>query len=584
MYNILILVLTLMLAACGSSVSAVDTQKQNNTIEQAMVVTANPHASKAGLDILKAGGSAVDAAIAIQAVLSLVEPQSSGLGGGGFMTYFDNKSKQLSIYDGRETAPSKATQDMFLNDAGAPLKFLNAKHSGLSIGVPGIVSMFELAHDDHGELDWGVHFDHAKALALNGFAISPRLHRFITRFGKWLPNSEEQGPTDAYHYFHDEQGNAHAAGTLLVNKPYAETLESIAKNPSHFYRDDIAQEIVNQVAQPPRKGSLSLDDIVNYEAKKRTALCVSYRENLVCGPQPASSWVSVAEILGLLKHAPKFSDKGASDPVNWALFAEAQRLAYADRDQYIADDDFVAVPIEGLLNDDYLKNRAALISSSQAQASVNPGEPWNYQQQDSKVSSTGVDATLDIAGTTHFVVVDKNGNVVSMTSSVESVFGSGRMAGGMFLNNQLTDFSFKAKDAKGKLIANRVQANKRPRSSMSPTIILDEKGDFLMATGSPGGSSIIAYNAKTIVGVLDWGLTPQQAIELPNMVARRGKVRIEKSRASDDIINGLRAFGHNVQESAGENSGLSMVLRHSNGRLEGGVDPRREGTIEVINY
>lgn len=585
MNKIIVLFISIFLCACGSSATEIrpDVSKVKLT-RQAMVVTANPHATKAGIEILKMGGSAVDAAIAIEAVLSLVEPQSSGLGGGGFMTYFDNTAKQMTVYDGRETAPSKATADMFLDGVGKPLTFLNAKHSGVSIGVPGIISMFELAHDDHGELDWGVHFDRAKELAVNGFDVSPRLHGFITRFGKRLPSSTEQGPTDAYDYFHDAQGQPLEVGALLVNKPYARTLESIAKNPSHFYGGDIAQQIISQVSQSPRQGNLSLDDIEKYEAKKRSALCMTYRKRLVCGPQPASSWVSVGEILGLLERAPEFSDKGKDDPINWALFAEAQRLAYADRDRYIADDDFVGVPVDGLLNDDYLSKRASLISKSQAQKEVEPGEPWRYQAQLSDSASAGVDATLDVAGTTHFVVVDKDGNVVSMTASVESVFGSGRMAGGMFLNNQLTDFSFKAVDSEGKLIANRVEPNKRPRSSMSPTIILDESGDFLMATGSPGGSSIIAYNAKTIIGVLDWGLSPQQAIDLPNVVARKGRVRVEKSRASDELIDGLRDYGYDVKESAGENSGFSLIMRHPDGRLEGGVDPRREGTIETLSF
>ena len=292
----------------------------------------------------------------------------------------------------------------------------------------------------------------------------------------------------------------------------------------------------------------------------------------------------MAQILGLLHYGPQFSKAGASDPTNWALFAEAQRLAYADRDRYVADDKIVAVPTSGMLNDDYLKNRAALISNIKAKPIVEHGDPWQFEGFDKSALLYGEDATLDIAGTSHFVVVDNRGNVVSMTSSVESVFGSGRMAGGMFLNNQLTDFSFLAKDKDGKLIANRVQPNKRPRSSMSPTIVLDNEGDFLMATGSPGGSSIIAYNAKTIIGVLDWGLTPQQAIELPNMVARKGKVRIEKSRANQALIDGLKTYGHNVHESAGENSGFSMVYRHSNGLLEGGVDTRREGTIGTIEH
>ena len=586
MKKIIVTLASSLLCACSASVAEKPSEQSPElkklATNQAMVVTANPHATQAGLDVLKAGGSAVDAAMAIQAVLSLVEPQSSGLGGGGFMTYFDATSKALSIYDGRETAPSKAHADMFLDDQQQRLPFLKAKHSGLSIGVPGVVSMFELAHADHGQLTWGTQFQHAKSLAVNGFKVSPRLNSLISRFGKFLPKSIDQGPVDAFHYLHNDQGQPLPVGTVIKNQAYADTLDIIADSPRAFYQGVVAQQIVDQVAQAPRQGSLSLEDIRAHKAQKRTALCIDYRENSVCGPQAPSSWVTVGQILGLLTYAPSFSSDGADDPLNWSLFAEAQRLAYVDRDRFVADDNFVEVPNSGMLNTRYLKERAALISNKQASPSVSAGEPWKYNTNDKTADAFGTDATLDIAGTTHFVVVDQQGNVVSMTSSVESVFGSGRMAGGMFLNNQLTDFSFNAKDKQGRLIANRVEPSKRPRSSMSPTIVLDKNGDFLMATGSPGGSSIIAYNAKTIVGVLDWGLSPQQAVDLPNMVARRGKVRIEKSRASQSLIDGLKAYGHNVHESAGENSGFSMVLRKANGELVGGVDTRREGTIGVI--
>ena len=583
MNKVVTLVLIAFLTACSSATPQTSASAVNTSIsDQAMVVTANPHASKAGLEILQAGGSAVDAAIAIEAVLSLVEPQSSGLGGGGFMTYFDSKTKQVVTYDGREAAPSKAHENMFLDSSGERLGFIQAKHSGLSIGVPGMIAMLEMAHLEHGKLAWGRHFDYAKRLAVEGFEVSPRLNSSIARFSERFPKTSEEGPSDAFDYFHDEQGQPLAIGTKLRNPDYANTLSLVAKSPKNFYQGEIANQILEQVSKTPRQGSLSLNDIASYRAQKRQALCVDYRKTKACGPQPASSWVTVGEILGLLEHGPSFSDKGADDPNNWAIFAEAQRLAYADRDRYIADDNFIEVPLDGLLSDEYLQQRAKLISKDKAADVVIAGEPWKYQRRSH--TQQGKDATLDVAGTTHFVVVDKDGNVVSLTASVESIFGSTRMAGGMFLNNQLTDFSFKAKDDNGDLIANRVGPNKRPRSSMSPTIMLDSNGDFLMATGSPGGSSIIAYNAKTIVGVVDWGLSPQQAIELPNMVARGERVRIEQSRADGHIIEGLRDYGYAVKESAGENSGLSMVLKHPDGKLEGGVDPRREGTIETINF
>ncbi len=546
-----------------------------------MVVTANPHASKAGADVLRAGGSAVDAAIAIEAVLSLVEPQSSGLAGGGYMVYFDNASNQVSVYDGRETAPKNVSETMFLNQEGKSIGFLNAKNSGLSSGVPGMVAMLELAHKDHGKLPWGAHFDSAKKLASEGFAVSKRLHGMIARFGKYIPSSLDQGPVDAHNYFFDDEGEPIAIGSILKNPDYADALELIAEDPRAFYQGEIAKKIVEQTSHAPRAGSLTLEDLAKYKALKRTALCSSYKTKTLCGPPPSSSWVAVAEIMGLLEHAPKFSEQGSSDAKNWSIFAEAQRLAYADRDQYVADNEFVEVPLEGLLNQTYLQQRAKLINPSKAIESVSAGDPWQFN--DASKVAYGADATNDVAGTTHFVVVDGDGNVVSLTASVESIFGSTRMAAGMFLNNQLTDFSFKPADQSGKSIANKVEANKRPRSSMSPTIVLDENGEFLMATGSPGGNSIIAYTTKTLVGVLDWGLSPQQAVELPNMVARNNRLRIEKDRAAPELIDALRATGFQVKESAGENSGLSVVYRHADGRLEGGVDSRREGVIELVN-
>jgi len=547
-----------------------------------MVVTANPHATKAGADILRAGGSAVDAAIAIEAVLSLVEPQSSGLGGGGFMVHFNNADNTLDVYDGRETAPANATESMFLRDDGKSIGFLNAKNSGLSTGVPGMVSMLALAHKDHGKLPWGPHFDRAKQLASDGFEVSPRLQGMISRFGKYIPSTPEEGPVDAHNYFFKENGEPLAVGDRLTNADYAETLSIIASDPKAFYRGEIAKKIVEQTSKSPRAGSLGLEDLKNYRAQKRQAVCAPFDDKVLCGPPPSSSWVAVAQIMGLLEYAPEFSDKGADDSKNWAIFAEAQRLAYVDRDQYVADNLFADVPLNGLLNSDYLKSRAKLINGQNPIVEVVPGDPWAHEAK-AKVAY-GVDGTDDRPGTTHFVVVDGDGNVVSLTASVESIFGTTRMAGGMFLNNQLTDFSFKPVDDSGKAVANKVAPNKRPRSSMSPTIVLDQNGEFLMATGSPGGNSIIAYTVKTLIGVLQWGLDPQQAVDLPNMVARRGKVRIEKSRASSELVDGLRNFGYEVNESAGENSGLSVVFRHPDGRLEGGVDPRREGVIEVVTF
>lgn len=572
-----------LLTACTSAQQTNDNLDVSSTVslaDGAMVVTANPHASKAGAQVLRAGGSAVDAAIAIEAVLSLVEPQSSGLGGGAFMVHFDNKTNKLAVYDGREIAPKSATPEMFLTDAGERMPYFDAKHSGISSGVPGMISMLKLAHQDHGKITWGTHFDYAKRLASQGFEISPRLHGMLKRMRKYLPKTLEEGPIDAYKYFYDEAGEPLPAGHLLKNPQYAAALDLISADPDAFYNGPLAEEIVAVTNKAPRASGMSLEDINSFEAVRRSALCSPYKGLQVCGPPPPSSWLAVAMILGILESGPAFSEGGADDPKNWSLFGEAQRLAYADRDHYVADADVVLVPVKGLLHQDYLALRAAELSSDSAKPKVVHGDPWSFV--DDLPISRGADATNDVAGTSHFVVVDHEGDVVSLTASVESIFGSSRMVGGMFLNNQLTDFSFQPKDALGKDIANAVAPGKRPRSSMSPTIVLDQNGEFVMATGSPGGNSIIAYTAKTLVGVLDWGLSAQQAVELPNMVARGDKVRIESEFASQELIDGLRAYGFQVKESAGENSGLSVVLRKANGELEGGVDPRREGIIEIV--
>lgn len=574
-----VFLLCVLLCAC-SSTEVIEPTKVSKERSPAMVVTANPLASQAGIDVLAAGGSAVDAAVAIEAVLSLVEPQSSGLAGGGFMMHFDNATKTLVAYDGRETAPASAQADRFLEN-GEKMSYLNAKHSGLSSGVPGAVAMLNMAHQDHGKLAWSDLFDAAKTHAKDGFKVSPRLHGMIQRFGKYLPKEPSEGPVEAWQYFHDEQGQPLAVGTLLKNPAYAESLDLIAADPINFYSGKLAQEIVDEIAIAPRAGDMTLQDLVDYQPVRRTALCSPYRGMQVCGPPPPSSWLAVGMIMSMIEKAPASSMQGAADPANWALFGEAQRLAYADRDRYVGDADQVIVPVAGLLNQNYLAQRASEISRSKAQLSVKHGDPWAFNN--TVPGSAGVDATEDVAGTTHFVVVDHDGDVVSMTASVESIFGSARMVGGMFLNNQLTDFSFFPVDDAGEPIANAVAPGKRPRSSMSPTIVLDKNGEFKMATGSPGGNSIIAYTAKTMMGVFEWGLTPQQAVSLPNLVARGDTVRIEKDRASPDLVQGLRDYGFQVKESAGENSGLSVVLRQSDGSLLGGVDPRREGTIEVLD-
>ena len=531
----------------------------------AMIAAANPLAVDAGLRVLREGGSAVDAAIAVQAVLGLVEPQSSGIGGGAFMLHYDAESGDVVSYDGREVAPAGASPDMFLGADGKPLRFWDAVQSGRSIGVPGVVAMLELAHRDHGRLPWRAGWQPAIELAREGFAVPRRLAGFLGA------ETLQRFAPDAQRYFTRPDGRPHALGDRIVNDAYANTLERIAAEGARgFYEGPLAQEIVAAAARAPLPGTLSLDDLRRYRAHRLEPVCRSYRVHLVCGMRPPSSGgVAVLEVLGILEQRPL-----ATAPLDrWHEFIEAQRLAYADRDAYVADDRFVGVPLDGLLDRDYLRGRAALIDPTRAAEKVTPGQPPG-------VPPRGVDASGGSTGTSHFVIVDARGNVVSMTTSVESVFGSQRMAGGFFLNNQLTDFSFRSVDDAGRAIANAPAAGKKPRSSMSPTLVFDD-GRFRLAVGSPGGNGIIAYVSKVLVGVLDWQLTPQQAIELPNVIAR-GNVVFEVARMDQGIADGLRARGHALRESRNEVSGLHAVMLQPDGRLAGAADPRRDGVARAL--
>ena len=534
-----------------------------------MVAAANPHAVEAGLAALNAGGNAVDAAIAIEAVLGLVEPQSSGLGGGAFMLYLDGATGEITVYDGRETAPASATPERFLDADGTPLSFVEAWTSGRAVGVPGVVAMLAMAHADHGARPWAENFDPAITLAEDGFAISPRLHGLIVQASNpVLPFSTRP---DTRAYFYTEAGEPLPVGHVRDNPAYAETLRAIAADWRNFYTGEIAAGIVEAVNSDARPGGMTLDDIAAYEPIRREAICRLYRVWRVCGaPPPASGGVTVNEILALLEPY----DMAATGPgtvEGWRRFIEASRLAYADRDAYIGDPDFAGIPVAGLLDSGYLSERATLIHRDTAIPAVTAGTPPG-------VIAPGVDATAEPGGTTHFVIVDAEGNVVSMTATVESLFGNQRMVGGFLLNNQLTDFSFTAMGEDGRPAPNAVAAGKRPRSSMSPTIVLDRDGDFYLATGSPGGSSIIAYVAKSLVGMLDWGLSPQQAISLPNVVARGDVVRIEDS-FPPEMVEALEALGFTLDANRSENSGLHAVRVQPDGTLTGGADPRREGIV-----
>ena len=579
----LFLLFTFIIIGCSENTTDTNNAVTEETTPKpvGMVVTANPLATEAGLEILRAGGSATDAAVSVLATLSLVEPQSSGLGGGGFMVHYDADTKNLDYYNGRERAPMGATKELFFDENSEKLSSRKAKNSGLSIGAPGAVAVLSMAYKDHGKLPWKDLFNPASKHALNGFAVSPRMHNSIVTYGDNFYKDPADGPTELYEYFHLEDGSPLPVGHILKNPEYVKTLEVVANNADDFYRGEIAESIAAAAQQMPNGGTLSVKDIEDYYPVKRDAYCSTYRNTTLCGSALPSSWVSVSMVMSILNEAPQFSPEGADDPANWTLLAEALRITYADNNQFIADDEFVDVPIKGLMSEAYIKDRAKLISREGANNNIVAGNPWAYQDQQASLQY-GKDATLDDVGTTHFVIVDAEGNAVSMTATIEGYFGSLRMAGGMILNNQLTDFSFDYEDADGNPIANAVAPGKRPRSSMSPTIVLDENNDFLMAVGSPGGRNIISYVAKTVVGIMSWGLNPQEAINLPNMVARTEQVRIERNRAKPEIIQALRDFGYDVFESEGEISGLSAVLKIDDGTLQGGADPRREGTVGIL--
>lgn len=535
--------------------------------EAAMVAAAHPLAVEAGLEALRQGGDAVDAAIAVQMVLGLVEPQSSGIAGGAFMVRYDAQTGAVTVYDGRETAPAAVTEDYWLDENGEPLAYLDAWQSGQSTGAPGAVAMLAMAHEEHGRLDWAAGFDAGIALAEEGFPLSGRTSSMAARVAQ-ISQLSRQEP--ARSYFYDEAGNAHPEGFIRTNPGYAETLRAVAADWRNFYTGEIAAQIVETASNDPRGGLLTMQDLEGYEPIRREAICVPYRVYRVCSaPPPSSGAVAVGAILTLLEGF-EMSAFGPDTVEGWHLFIEASRLAYADRDQYVGDPGFADVPVEGLLDHGYLTERRRLISIDAAIPAISHGTPPGAPE-------VIADTTPDVPGTTHYSIRDTFGNVVSMTTTVESVFGNNRMTqGGFLLNNQLTDFAFVPRDADGRTHPNAPEGGKRPRSSMSPAIVLDAEGDFLIATGSPGGNSIIAYTAKTLVAMLDWGLTPQDAAALPNVVARGDVVSIE-SGFEPELLEGLRALGHQIRGEQGENSGVHIIRRTADGTLEGGADPRRDG-------
>lgn len=531
-----------------------------------MVVAANPLAAEAGLKVLRAGGTAADAIVAIQTVLGLVEPQSSGIGGGAFLVWYDAQSGTVTTFDGRETAPKGATAELFLGADSKPLKFFDAVVGGRSVGTPGVVRLLSDVHARHGKREWSSLMDPAIRLAKDGFQVSPRLAALVAADADRLGTE----PTTRDYFF--PAGKALATGDILRNPAYAATLEAIAKDGAEpFYEGSIGDDIVTAVnGHASNPGGLSRDDLAGYRAVERPAVCASYRGFDVCGMGPPSSGaIAVGQILRMVEPYD-LAALGPDDPESWRILGDATRLAFADRERFLADSDFVSIP-KGLLNADYLRTRSELIRRPTALPAdaVKPGEPpWDRAE----LRLDGI--SRDVPSTTHFVVVDDAGNVASMTSSIENGFGARLMVAGFLLNNQLTDFSFLPRSEGGDAVANRVEPGKRPRSSMSPTIILKD-GKPVYALGSPGGSSIIPYVARTIVALVDWKMDISQAIALPHLVNRFGTYDLEAGTSATALADDLRALGYETAEKK-QNSGLHGVAISPSG-IEGGADPRREG-------
>jgi gamma-glutamyltranspeptidase/glutathione hydrolase len=534
-----------------------------------MVVAANPLAAEAGLAILRKSGSAVDAAIATQMALNVVEPQSSGIGGGAFLLTWDAASKTLLNIDGRETAPAAATPELFLDAAGKPLPRKEAIESGRSVGVPGVLAALKLAHDKYGKLPWAELFTPAIKLARDGFSVSFRLAEVLNDYG---PASFTPA---ARAYFFDPAGRPRPEGYRLTNPALASTFEAIARHgPSAFYDGGIARDIAAAVQSDPRRpGKLTTEDLVNYRAKLREPVCVLYRSFDVCGAAPPSSGaVTVGQVLALVEPFDLGKDPMAVLPVH--RIVEAERLAFADRNRYLADPDFVAAPLSGLLDRTYLDQRRTLIDPNRTIGEATPGTPPNTRQ-----GAYGRDATLESIGTSHVSIVDAGGNAVSMTTSIEQAFGNRAMVRGFLLNNQLTDFSFVSVDEERRPVANRVEPGKRPRSSMDPTMIFTGEGAggrklrFLL--GSPGGPGIILFNLKAIIAILDWHLDPQAAAALGSFGSTGGAFLLEPGQEWDALAEGMGKLGHEV-ERFDFTSGLAIIAVTPDG-LEGGADPRREG-------
>ncbi len=530
-----------------------------------MVVAANPLAAEAGLAMLRKGGSAVDAAIATQMVLNLVEPQSSGIGGGAFILTWDAGTKTLASFDGRETAPATATPELFLGPDGKPLPRDAAMASGRSVGTPGVLAALALAHDRYGKLPWAELFQPAITLARGGFSVSPRLAKLIAEA------KPDSFAPDAKRYFFDADSRPWPVGYKLTNPALADTFELIAHGGANsFYQGSIARDIALAVESDPRgPGKLSEGDLASYRAKEREPVCILYRAYEVCGAAPPSSGaVTVSQILGLLAPYDLGPTPLAAEPAH--RIAEAERLAFADRARYLADSDFVPVPVVGLLDPGYLASRRALIEPDRALGQATAGTPPNARQ-----GSFGRDATRESIGTSQISIIDDDRNALSMTTSIEQAFGSRLMVRGFLLNNQLTDFSFLPTDEEGRAIANRVGPGKRPRSSMDPTMVFGNGRELRYVLGSPGGAAIILFNVKAILALIDWHLDPQAAAALVNFGTTGESVMLEPDAAWDGLARSLETLGHQVERMP-LTSGMHIIAVTPQG-LQGGADPRREG-------
>jgi gamma-glutamyltranspeptidase/glutathione hydrolase len=538
------------------------------TAGDAMIAAANPLAVAAGLEILRAGGNAADAAVAVQLTLNLVEPQSSGIGGGAFALYWEVTHDRLTAYDGREAAPAAATPERFLED-GRPLPFDSAVFSGLSVGVPGVPRLLEAMHNQHGRLPWARLFAPAITLAEEGFRVSPRLHLLLAAQG-----AEAFSP-EARRYFFDDTGSARPAGYLLKNPEFAATLRMLAERGADaFYAGPLAAAIVAGVRDAPsRGGDMALSDLVGYHAIERDPLCVAYHQLRVCGMGPPSSGgLAIGQVLKLIE--PLEIGTSSHEAMNGRalhLIAEAEKLAFADRNYFVADPAFVPLP-PGLLQASYLDARRALINPQRAMDPPSPGTPPHSERH-----ALGTDATVEQSGTTHFCIIDRDGNALAMTSSIESAFGSRLWAAGFLLNNELTDFAFRPTDRYGRPLANAVAPGKRPRSSMAPTIVFDQQGKPWALLGSSGGSHIILYVVKTLVALIDWKLDAQAAAALMNFGSRGGPFELEIDDPSA-IWYALmvKPFGHSIRADL-LTSGTQIIVRRPDGTLQGGADPRREG-------